>query len=213
MKIDSTVEIGRRAGCPFCGARVEERPSLGQRIMILNGFRAGMMGTVFSVDLDSRFRPGTFLIKADGDEPNIEQIVNPDLDVFTRHPPREPLAKWIPPLTMRSAAALHDVVLSVCGRFAELGPDEWHRGAFYALINHCWRERLPLSEHEIWGILEAHGMPKNLENDARRSYVEGMELLVYTHGRKPIKKKRVGPLSVPTANPSLQGTRDEAARS
>jgi hypothetical protein len=200
MKIDSSVEMGREAGCPFCAAQVEGRPSLGQRIMILNGYRAGMMGTVSSVDLDARFRPGAFLIKADRDNPHIEQIVNPDLDLFTTHPPEELLTKWIPPLTMGSAAALHDVVLRVCGRFAELGSDEWHRGAFYALIDHCWRERLPLSEQEVWAILDAHGMQKNLQKDARRSYVEGMELLVYTHGRKPIKKKRVEPLSVPRAN-------------
>jgi len=140
------------------------------------------------------------MIKADGDRPGIEQIVSPKLDLFavldhTRH-----LPKWLPPLTLREAAELDEVVVTVCKRFQELGTGKWHRGAFYQLIDHCWRKRLPISEDEIWANLGAHGMPKKFEKQTRRSYLEGAELLVYTHGRKPIKKKRVSPLSMPTAS-------------
>lgn len=197
VKIESVVELGHRAGCPFCAARLERRPSLGQRIIILNGFRAGMVGTVSGIDLDSCFRVGTFLVKEDGDQTNSQQIVNPELDLFTRHAPAKPVAKWLPPLSMREAAALDEIVVSVCSRFAELEYDKWHRGTFYRLIEHCWRKRLPLSDDEVWAILAAHGMPIEFEKDARHSYVEGTEFLIYTHGRKPIKKKRVPPLSSP----------------
>ena len=109
------------------------------------------------------------------------------------------MSKWLPPLNLREAAELDEVVVTVCRRFLELGAGKWHRGAYYRLINHCWRKRLPLSEDEVWAILAAHGMPKKFEKEARRAYLEGTELLVYAHGRKPIKKKRVSPLSLPTA--------------
>lgn len=191
LKIESVVELGFRAGCPFCAARLEKRPSLGQRIIILNGSRAGMLGTVSCIDLDSRFRVGTFLVKADGDQANAEQIVNPELDLFAPYASVEFVAKWLPPLSMCEAAAFDEIVVYVCSRFAELGYDKWHRVTFYRLIEYCWQKRLPLSDNEIWGILAAHGMPNKFEKDARRSYIEGTELLIYTHGRKPIKKKRI----------------------
>lgn len=195
MRIESVVELGRRAGCTFCAARLERRASLGQRIIILNGFRAGMIGTVSCVDLDSRYREGTFLVKADGDQTNSQQIVNPEFDLFAPHASVEPIAKWLPPLSMREAAELDEVVVTVCSRFAELGYDQWHRSILYKLIGHCWRERLPLSDDDIWKILAAHGMPNEFEMDARRSYIEGTELLIFTHGRKSIKKKRISPLA------------------
>lgn len=196
VKVEFVIELGQRAGCPFCAARLERRPSLGQRIIILNGFRAGMVGTVSCVDLDSGYRVGTFLIKEDEDQANSQQIVNPELDLFTLHSPVESVAKWLPPLSMCEAAALDEIVVSVSSRFAEFEYDKWHPDTFYKLIDYCWRKRLPLSDAEIWAILAAHGIPNEFEKDARRSYVEGLELLVYSHGRKPIKKKRTPPLSL-----------------
>jgi hypothetical protein len=197
VKTESVVELGDRAGCPFCAARLERRPSLGQRIIILNGFRAGMVGTVTCVDLDSRYRVGTFLVKEDGDQTNSEQIINPKLDLFAPLASIESVAQWLPPLSMGEAAALDEIVVSVCSCFAEFEYDKWHRDTFYRLIDYCWQKRLPLSDDEVWAILAAHGMPKKFEKDARRSYVEGTELLIYSHGRKPIKKKRIPPLSSP----------------
>lgn len=156
-----------------------------------------MVGTVSCIDLDSRFHAGTFLVKADGDQTNTVQIVNPELDLFAPHAPAEPVARWLPPLSMSEAAALDEIVVSVCSRFAELGYDKWHCDTFYKLINHCWQKRLPLSVDEVWAILAAHGMPIVFEKNARRSYIEGTGLLIYTHGREPIKKKRIPPLSLP----------------
>jgi hypothetical protein len=170
-------------------------------VVLLDSFRAGRVGTVSNVDLDARFRPRTFLIKADGDDPGVEQIVNPQLDLFAVLNDSRRLPKWLPPLALREAADLDDVVIAVCDRFLELGAGKWHRAAFYRLVDHCWRKRLPLFDDEIWTLLAAHGMPKRFQKQARRSYLEGTELLVYSHGRKPIKKKRVSPLSLPTANP------------
>jgi hypothetical protein len=170
-------------------------------VILLNGFRAGQAGIVSSVNLDARFHAGAFLIRADGDGPGIEQIVNPRLDLFAALDHTRRLPKWLPPLAMREAADLDEVVVTVCNRFLELGPGKWHRGVFYGLIYHCWRRRLPLSEDEIWKSLATHGMSKKFQKLACRAYLEGTELLVYAHGRKPIKKKRVSPLSLPMADP------------
>ena len=156
-----------------------------------------MVGTVSCVDLDARYSVGTFLVKEDEDQTNSQQIVNPELDLFAPHAPAESVAKWLPPLSMREAAALDEIVVSVCSRFAEPRYDKWHCSIFYKLISYCWQERLPLSGDDIWKILAAHGMSNEFEMDARRSYVEGTELLIFTHGRKSIKTKRISPLSSP----------------
>jgi hypothetical protein len=203
-QIAAPPDAARRAGCPFCAARIAARPDVGDRVVVLNRFRAGMVGTVSHTDIDGRFHPGTFLIKADGDKPGVEQIINPHLDLFSVLSARKRLPDWLPPLCMRETAELDEIVLAVCDRYAKMGSPKWNAAPFYRLIEHCWRNRLPLSSDEVWVMLEAHGIPKKFEKEVRRAYIEGTQLLVYSHGRKPIKKKRVKPLSVSTANPTVE---------
>ena len=204
MQTDSPAQIARRDGCPFCSARLAKRPKPGERVILLNGFRAGMVGTVSRVDMESRLPPATFLIKADGDRPGTEQIIHLNLDLFLVLSSRRRMPRWLPPLILREAAEVHEVVLIVCNRFAELGAAKWRPAIFYRLIEHCWRKRLPLTGDEIWELLVAHGMLNKFEKEARRLYIEGTELLVYTHGRKPINKKRITPLPTSTANPTVE---------
>ncbi|OGV71946.1 MAG: hypothetical protein A3K19_07560 [Lentisphaerae bacterium RIFOXYB12_FULL_65_16] len=67
---------GQRDACPFCVARLGAKPDCGARIILLNDFRAGMTGTVSRVDLDSGFPKTAFLMRADGDAPAVEQIID-----------------------------------------------------------------------------------------------------------------------------------------
>jgi hypothetical protein len=154
--------------------------------------------------MDGHFHPGSFLVKADGDKPRVEQIINPRIDLFAVLSTSKTSADWLPPLCMREAAELDEVVLAVCDRYAKLASLKWNSVPLFRLVDHCWRSRLPLSAAEIWAVLEAHGMPKKFEKEVQRAYIDGTELLVYSHGRRPIKKKRVKPLSISTANPTIE---------
>ena len=49
---------------------------------------------------------------------------------------------------------------------------------------------------EVEGFL-AHGVPKKWETRLTKFFLVGRELLVYVGQRRPIKKKRVNPLSCP----------------
>ena len=142
-----------------------------------------MKGTVSRTDMDGRFHPEAFLVKADGEKPGVEQIINPHIDLFAVLSTPKKSVDWLPPLCMREAADLDDVVLAVCDRYAKLGSLKWNYLPLFRLVDHCWRNRLPLSADEIWAVLEAHGMSKKFEKEVRRAYIEGAELLVYSHGQ------------------------------
>ena len=159
--------------------------------MILNDFNAGMTGTIANVDLDDRFPKTAFLIAADGDRPGVEQIVNTEHDLVALIGSQVPLPSWLPPLALRDAAELDEVAVWFCDRCSASGQFVWDRTSFYEVIRLCWQRRFPLTPDEVWSVLCAHGMPSELVIESQRTFLEGTELLVYTHGRKAIKKKRV----------------------
>lgn len=186
--------IGRKSACPFCTARLGGNPKLGARVIVLNDFRAGMTGTVSAVDLDQRYPKTAFLMVADGDRPGTEQIVNTERDLVAPLSSPESLPAWLPPLALREAAELDDVAVWFSDRCLASGQFVWDRTAYYEVIRACWQRRFPLTPDEVCSVLCAHGLPAELAAEAQRAFLEGRELLVYAHGRRPIKKKRVKPL-------------------
>lgn len=194
MSSSPAVLIGQKSACPFCTARLGVKPRLGARIVVLNDFRAGMTGTVSAVDLDERFPKTAFLMVADGDSPGTEQIVNIERDLIAPLSSPDSLPGWLPPLTLRDAAELDDVAVWFCDRCSVSGQFVWDRTAHYEVIRVCWQRRFPLTPDEVCSVLAAHGLPAELAAEAQRAFLEGVGLLVYTHGRRPIKKKRVKPL-------------------
>ena len=189
------VIIGRESRCPFCSAKSASKPNVGDRVKILNGCRAGIIGTVTKTELDSRFTPTTFLIKANIDNPNWEQIVDPSRDLI-QILPEPPIPDWAPPLSLREAEALDHAIVKFCEKCTGIKGWEWNQQAFYEIIRHSWQKRLPITEEELWKVLLAHGIPRNERKRVKRLFKEGREVLIYTMGRKPIKKNRVKPLSI-----------------
>ena len=187
----AAVLTGQKAACPFCAARLSVKPDLGARIILLNDFRAGTMGTVSSVNLDHRYPKTAFFMVADGDEPGVEQIVNTELALVAPLGSQEPLPGWLPPLALRDAAELDEVAVWFCDECSASGQFEWDRTSYYEVIRACWQKRFPLSPDEVCSVLCAHGLPSEFAAEAQRAFLEGIELLVSTHGRRPIKKKRV----------------------
>jgi len=159
--------------------------------MILNDFRAGMTGTVSNVDLDYRFPKTAFFIVADGDRPGVEQIVDTERDLVTPVGSEALLPGWLPPLALRDAAELDEVTVWFCDRCSISGQFVWDRTFYYEVIKSCWQRRFPLTPDEVCSVLSAHGLPSEYAVEAHKAFLEGTGLLVYTHGRKPIKKKRV----------------------
>jgi len=191
IEYSTGVLAGQRAGCPFCMARLCARPDAGTRVIVLNDFRAGMTGTVSRVDLDQRFPKTTFLMVADLDETGVEQIVNTEHDLIAPIGAGTPIPIWLPPLSLRDAAELDEIAVRFCDHCSVSGVFVWDRMSYYAVISGCWQRRLPLTPGEMCSVLSAHSMPAEFTAEAQRAFLEGMELLVYTHGRQPIKKKRV----------------------
>jgi hypothetical protein len=181
---------GRKSNCPFCIARLAGKPVAGARIMILNGFRAGMTGTVSDEDMDHRLPTTAFLMVADGDKPGVKQIVNMERDLVGPLEPR-PLPDWLPPLALPDAAELDEVAVWFCDRCLASQPIVWNRASYYEVIRFCWQKRFPLTPNEVCSVLLAHGLPTEFASETQRAFIEGIELLVYTHGRRAIKKKRV----------------------
>lgn len=188
------VDAGALSGCPFCCARNAAKPKIGDRIRILTGSCVGMTGTVSKVDLDSRFPEGTFLLRADNDRPGVERIVNMAVDLF-QHLSESRTPEWLPPLCLREAGELDDVIVTFCQTCSHEGHWEWTQSAFYEIIRFCWQARLPITKEELWRVLQAHSVPQEDKDRSQHLFEVGTELLVYTLQRKPIKKKRVRPLS------------------
>jgi len=186
---------GRDSGCPFCLARNQALPKIGERIRFLSDFRAGQIGVVIESPSSIPLRPGEFLVEMDGELAGHQQMVHAELDLFEPLP-GTPVPAWAPPISLREAEELDRIVISLCDE------STWDYNRlpsmplFYALIRHVWWKRLPIEPEEMWQFLEAHGAPSRWRNQLMRLYREGRELLIYSMGRKPVKKKRVSPLSV-----------------
>jgi len=187
------VEAGIHSGCPFCLARTAPFPEVGVRIQILTGYRAGLMGAVVKPPPGLPFRNGElFLVQFDHDPPGIHNTVSLEHDLIS-FPSEVPTPIWAPPISLREAAELDDVIVKFCEKRFSTNSSKPQLPTFYELIRHVWRNRLPLEGTDIWPILEAHGAPRKYKKRLIELYQFGRDLLVYTIGRKPIKKKRVAP--------------------
>jgi len=153
-----------------------------------------MTGTVSRVHVDGLSR-SAFLMIEDGAGPGIETIVDTERDLVAPLGASEPLPTWLPPLCLRDAVVLDEVAIWFCDHCSKSGVFAWDITSFYEVIRVCWQKRLPLTPTEVCAVLSAHGLPAEFNLQAQKAFAEGIGLLVYTHGRRPTKKKRVKPLS------------------
>lgn len=110
--------------------------------------------------------------------------------------PPPPTPNWAPPLCLEDAAELDSVVVYFCEKSVRNGKRHLDWSAFFEIIRRIWTRRLPIESHELWTVLHAHGVPQRWEKRLTDFFTKGRDLLVYAVGKKPIKKKRVTPLSV-----------------
>lgn len=109
--------------------------------------------------------------------------------------PAPPPPSWAPPLCLQDAAELDSVVVDFCDKSYHDG--EWVLDwlAFYEIVRTIWTKRLPIQSRELWAVLHAHGVPEKWRRKLSEFFTKGRDLLLYSVGKSPIKKKRIEPLS------------------
>ncbi len=198
MADDAVVLCGRSkgatSGCPFCKNARSVPLQVGIRFRILSGFHSGRPGVAVESPAPSPLPPTEFIAQMDGDAPDVQTRMLP-MEIVEPFPFSAP-PEWAPPISLQAASELDSVVVGFCE--AGLEGDQWtvKRPFYYEVIRFIWSRRLPIEANELWFVLHAHGVPNRFETELSDFFIKGRELLIHAFGKKPVKKKRVKPLSV-----------------
>jgi hypothetical protein len=156
------------------------------------GFRSGRTGTVTPHDI--AWGADEFCVQLDCDPPEVLQRVLLRHDQYALEPCGNP-PSWLPPLATDDLARLDEFIVRLCGTLFRNRKWVWQDDEFYPLVIRAWLDRLPLRGLDLWEMSAAHGMPKRFKSRFIKSFDFGFDLLVHAHGRRPIKRKRVPPMS------------------
>jgi hypothetical protein len=169
-------------------------PQVGIRFRKLSGHDIGRIGTVVESPAPAPLSPREFLAQMDGDQPEVQIRILPR-DIVEPFPFSEP-PTWAAPISLADASDLDTIIVDLCdaGRTGNSWKIPWE--VFYWVIASIWRMRIPIAPNELWHVLRAHGIPDQFETEITDFFSKGRDLLIYTQGRKPIKKKRVQPFSI-----------------
>jgi hypothetical protein len=183
---------GIEAGCPFCLAKRSTRPKPGQKVLILTSGDTGQFGRCVEDKFNAQ-RSDQFYVKMDYDKSGGSRVVTSWTDLFLVEPfPNTP--DWMPPLSVDDALALHESFLRGLDRTLALKRKQHISTVCLSLVATTWGRRLPLSPEIIWPMLKAHNFSGD-RNNFSALYDFGLDLLIRTNGRKPIKRKLMEPLS------------------
>ena len=188
------VSAGMKAGCPFCLARKVRVPKIGETIRVLSGVSAGVVGKIVRPPRMLASDPYRITVRVKGDAPKTSRMINTKADLIERFP-GPPVPKWAPPLSLKEAEQVDCRVVVFCEKSSSSGNWYPNFASFNEVIRYVWHERLPLEPSEISRVLQAHGVPKNWQVRLTSFFGQGRDLLVFAVGRKPVKRKRVQPLS------------------
>jgi hypothetical protein len=184
--------LGVMAGCPYCKAREYQIPQIGQRILFLSP-DYGETGVRVD-DRDYNLRLDQFAVKMDYEAIDYMRTVTRFLDLYIVEP-FTPLASWMPQFSVQDVLAIHEAILRVLDVHIKSRAQRPLHKSISPIVSACWWQRLPASGHEIWPILVAHGFAETKRGEFIKLFEFGFDLLVRTHGRPPIKRKRMPPLS------------------
>ena len=179
--------------CPYCLAAQSPWPVVGTSLMFLNGIDVGQVGVVVR-DKWGTCPSDRFLVKMEYEkQSDVLRMVMPRhelyLDVNLLRIP-----DWVPSVSIEDNARLHERFLC-CGGLAAAQDRDGFGTAFADVVHVCWQHRLPLNAEEIWLALQAHGLDPHSKARVVELFEFGTGLLVRTHGRPAIKRKRMPPMS------------------
>jgi hypothetical protein len=98
------------------------------------------------------------------------------------------------PFSIEDVLAVHEAVLRTIDKHVNEGHRRLEKTIF-PIVGACWWQRLPISAEELWPMLTAHGFQANDRSEFSKLFEFGRNLLTRNHGRRPIKRKRMAPLS------------------
>jgi hypothetical protein len=184
-------EAGAHLNCPFCRSRMTTEVLSGQRIVLLSG---PLMGRSAIVEADPSPIEGEFLVKVDGADVGHQWRVSPERERFVEAPLGVP--SWVLPFSIKDLLELEDAALRALLRSFGPDPRTIRVEAAYSLAAVAWRLRLPATGEQLWAMLRVNDFNDAWLPDFCALFDFGVSLLIATHGRRPIKKKTVIPMSI-----------------
>lgn len=185
---------GFLSGCPFCTAYRIGIPDVGTRFRLISGFRTGAVGTVVDWPNTIERLENEFMAQMDEEPDHIQTRINIKGTLIEKLPSR-PVPKWAPPLSMNDASKLDKAILYFCQESFQRNKWETNWPAFNEIIKVIWYHRLPIERNELWLVLQAHGVPRQLKKRIMEFYEQGSNLVVYCTAKKFRKKKKIQPLT------------------
>lgn len=196
-EVGPAVSTGIENHCPFCRGRVLNWPAPGCRIQSLTGYQCGWTGTV--APKETWLEGDEFCVQFDHDPPGVLHRVLLRQDQFALEPIGPP-PLWLPPLSTDDLAYVDEAVIRVCAALFQKGKWRWRDEELdeelYMLVARSWQRRLPVFGEEVWKMCDAHGMPQCYKNHFVKTFDFGVGLLVFSHRRPSIKRRRVQAMSI-----------------
>ena len=186
---------GFLSGCLFCTSLRIGIPEVGTRFRLISGYQTGATGTVIEWHKNVPKIENEFMAQFDHVSPEWQTRVSIKREMIQKYP-LTPTPAWSPPLCLEDASHLDKSIVNFCEKSFLSGKWRIDWNSYNELIRTVWHYRLPLEPKELWLVLKAHGVPEKSKRSLIEFYEKGRNLLIYCNGRKPIKKKRVRPLSI-----------------
>jgi len=185
-------EAGADHNCPFCQGRMISETSPGDRILFLNGGRAGLSATVSAHPSPIE---AEFLVHIDGANDDTLSRVSYSRDQFVMAN-SQLVQIWMCPFSMKDLCALEDATIRGMFRALESGGRTIRVEVAETLAAVAWGRRLPIDGATLWTMLQVHGFDENWKSEFCLLFDFGVSLLVASHRRRPVRKKIVEPMSV-----------------
>lgn len=187
-------ECGLVSNCPFCVAAENRFPSIGTSIVFLRGHDAGCRGVVRENPNNGTVHYA-FTVKMDYEiGENTLRMVRPGLDLFLDVRQYE-VPDWIPSLSIDDNIWLHEEMFRHVSKRWDDNDHQAMRKILIGFIWACSARRLPVNGEDVFKLLEAHGFLSRIEKKFVEQFDFGIEVLTSIHGRAPIKRRRMLPMS------------------
>lgn len=190
------IDAGSAEECPFCKARGETKFPIGSHVVLMNGCKAGISGTTIdgrpqvygdkiAVRLDEEFchGPGFHVFNLQVD------LLCVDTNLST--------PQWLSPLSTDDLVYVDEAVLRSLGDIDCFNSSNLRPESLFPIIGAIWNRRLPVRGDDLAETLIMHGFPAGQRRRLVNSINFGLDLLVWSHGRSPIKRRRMPPMSQP----------------
>lgn len=195
------IEAGASAGCPICQARCETTFQIGSVVRLLNGFKAGLSGVIVdqeasgyghsvAVEIDRQFLQGPG-----------SMTLHSNRDLFCQGPPLPP-TDWLAPLSTDDLVYIDEVILRSLLKVRTFKETRWNLDAIFLPIQAAWHRRLPIRGKDLIGTFVKHGAPRRAQRLLIDQFNFGVDLLVWSQGRRPIQRRRMPAMSQPCYEPS-----------